>query len=43
MWVDNVKMDLRETRWNGVDWIDMTEDRDQWRALVKTVLNLRVP
>jgi hypothetical protein len=36
-------MDLREIRWDGVDWIDMAQDRDQWRALVNTVLNLRVP
>jgi hypothetical protein len=44
--VDNIKMDLvRETRigWDGVDWIDMAQDRDQWRALVNSVLNLRVP
>jgi hypothetical protein len=37
-WVDNIKMDLREIGWNGMDW-----DRDQWRALVNTVMNLRVP
>jgi hypothetical protein len=43
MWVDNIKMDLREIGWVGVDWIDMAQDRDQWRALVNTVLNLRVP
>jgi hypothetical protein len=43
MWVDNIKMDLRVTEWDGVDWIDMVQDRDQWRALVNTVLNLRVP
>jgi hypothetical protein len=36
-WVDNIKMDLREIGWNGVDWIDMAQDRDQWRALVNTV------
>jgi hypothetical protein len=36
-------MDLRETEWDGVDWIDVAQDRDQWRALVNTVLNLRVP
>jgi hypothetical protein len=36
-------MDLREIRWDGVDWIDMAQDRDQWRALVNTVLSLRVP
>jgi hypothetical protein len=41
--VDNIKMDLREIGWNGVDWIDMAQDRDEWRALVNTVLNLRVP
>jgi hypothetical protein len=42
-WVDNIKMDLREIGWDGVDLIDMAQDRDQWRALVNTVLNLRVP
>jgi hypothetical protein len=42
-WVDNIKMDLRDIGWDGVDWIDMAQDRDQWRALVNTVLNLRVP
>jgi hypothetical protein len=41
-WVNNIKMDLREI-WDGVDWIDMAQDRDQWRALVYTVLNFRVP
>jgi hypothetical protein len=40
-WVDNIKMDIREKGWDGVDW--MAEDRDQCRALVNTVLNLRVP
>jgi hypothetical protein len=43
MWVDNIKMDLREIRWDGMEWIDLAEDRDQWRALVNTVMNLRVP
>jgi hypothetical protein len=42
-WVDNIKMDLREIGWDGVYWIDRAQDRDQWRALVNTVLNLRVP
>jgi hypothetical protein len=42
-WVDNIKIDLRETGWDGVDWIDMAQDRDQWRTLVNTALNLRVP
>jgi hypothetical protein len=42
-WVDNIKMDLREIKWDGMDWIDLAQDRDQWRALVNTVMNLRVP
>jgi hypothetical protein len=41
--VDNIKMDLREIGWDGVDWIDLAQDRDQWWALENTVLNLRVP
>jgi hypothetical protein len=40
--VDNIKMDLREIGWYGMDWIDVAKDRDQWRALVNTVMNLRV-
>jgi hypothetical protein len=42
-WVDNVKMDLKEIRWGAMDLIDLTQNRDQWRALVNTVMNLRVP
>jgi hypothetical protein len=42
-WVDIIKMDLREIGWNGVDWIDMAQYRDQWMALANTVLNLWVP
>jgi hypothetical protein len=42
-WMDKIKMDLRETGWDGVDLIAMAQDRDQWMALVNTVLNLRVP
>jgi hypothetical protein len=42
-WVDNIKMDIRETGWDGIHWIDLAQDRDQWRALVNTVMNLRVP
>jgi hypothetical protein len=42
-WVDNIKMDLREIGRHGVDWIELAQDRDQWRALVNTVMNLRVP
>jgi hypothetical protein len=41
--VDNVKKDLREIGWDGVDWVDLAQDRDHWRALVNTVMNLRVP
>jgi hypothetical protein len=42
-WVENIKMDLRELGWDVVDWIDMAQDTDQWRALLNTVMNLRVP
>jgi hypothetical protein len=42
-WEDNIKMDLRGIGWGGMDWIDLAQDRDQWRALVNTVINLRVP
>jgi transcription termination factor 2 len=42
-WVYNIKMDLREIGWDGMDWMDLAQDRDQWRALVNTVMNLRVP
>jgi hypothetical protein len=42
-WVDNIKTDLREIGWDGGDWIDLSQDRDQWRALVKAAMNLRVP
>jgi hypothetical protein len=42
-WQDNIKMDLRETGFWDVDWIDMAQDRDRWRAVVNTVMNLRVP
>jgi hypothetical protein len=42
-WVDNIKMDLREIGWDGGDWIDLAQNRDQWRALVRAIMNLRVP
>jgi hypothetical protein len=42
-WVDNIKMDLREIGWDGTDWTDLAQDRDQWRVLVNTVMNLQVP
>jgi hypothetical protein len=42
-WVDNIKMDLREIGWGCMDWINLSQGRDQRRALVKTVTKLRVP
>jgi hypothetical protein len=42
-WMDNVKMDLGELGWVGMDWVDLAEDRDQWRALVNMVMILWVP
>jgi hypothetical protein len=42
-WVDNIKMDLREIGWDGMDWFDLAQDRDQWRAFVNAVMNLLVP
>jgi hypothetical protein len=41
--VDNIKIDLREIGWDDGDWIDLALDRDQWRALVRAGMNLRVP
>jgi hypothetical protein len=42
-WLDNIRMDLVEVRWGVVNWIGLAQDRDRWRALVNSVLNLRVP
>jgi hypothetical protein len=42
-WVDNIKTDLRETGWDGMNCIDLVQDRDQRRDLVNTLMNLRVP
>jgi hypothetical protein len=42
-WAYNIKMGLKEIEWDGVDWIDMAQGRDQWRALVNTVMNILVP
>jgi hypothetical protein len=42
-WVDNIRMDLGEVGWSDVDWIGLAKDRNRWRALVNSVLNLRVP
>jgi hypothetical protein len=41
-WEDNIKMDLRETGFEGVHWVHLAHERDRWRALVCTVMNLRV-
>jgi hypothetical protein len=41
-WVDNIKIDLREIVWDGMDSIDLAQNRDQWRALVNTVMNFRI-
>jgi hypothetical protein len=42
-WMDGIKINLREIGWDGMDWLDLAQDRDQWSALVDTVINLRVP
>jgi len=42
-WEDNIKMDLQEVGCGGMDWIDLAQDTDRWRALVNVVMNLRVP
>ena len=42
-WDDNVKMDLQELEFVGMDWIELAQDRDRWRTLVSAVMNLRVP
>jgi hypothetical protein len=41
-WVNNIRKDLGEIGWGGVDWIGLAQDRDRWRALVNVVMNLRV-
>jgi hypothetical protein len=43
IWEDNIRMDLREIQWEDVDWIYLAKDRDQWQALVTTVINRQVP
>jgi hypothetical protein len=42
-WKDNIRMDLREIGWGGMDWIDLAQDRDKWQTFVNMVMNLRVP
>jgi hypothetical protein len=41
-WLDNIRIDLVEVGWGDVDWVDLAQDRDRWRALVNSLLNLRV-
>jgi hypothetical protein len=41
-WMHNIKIDFREIGYSGMEWIDLAEDRDRWRALVNTVMKLRV-
>jgi hypothetical protein len=42
-WKDNIKIDLREIGWGGMDWIDLAQDRGRWRPVVNTVMHLRLP
>jgi hypothetical protein len=42
-WVDNIKMDLGEMRWDGMDWFGLVQDRNKWRVLANEVMNLRLP
>jgi hypothetical protein len=42
-WLNNIIIDLREIGWDDMDWIDLAQNRNQWRALVNAVMNLRVP
>jgi hypothetical protein len=42
-WLDNIRTDLVEVRWSDVDWIGLAQDRDGWRAILNSVLNVRVP
>ena len=42
-WEDNIKVDLKEGGWRGTEWIDLAQDKDRWLAVVKAVMNLRIP
>ena len=42
-WEDNIKMDLQEVGWEGMDWIDVAQNRERWRALVRAIMNFRGP
>jgi hypothetical protein len=41
-WEDNIRINLRERGWEGVDWIHLAQDRDQWQALVNTIMNIQI-
>jgi hypothetical protein len=43
LWVNNIKIGLIDIGWGGMDWINLAQDKDQWRALLNTLMNLRVP
>jgi hypothetical protein len=42
-WEDKIRMDIQEVEWTGMSWIDLNQDRDRWRAVVKVVMNFRFP
>ena len=42
IWEDNIKTDLKDVEWGGMDWVDLGQDRDRWRVLVNAVIKLRV-
>ena len=42
-WEDNIKMDLQKVSWEGMDWIDLAQNRDRWRAIVNAEMNFQVP
>jgi hypothetical protein len=43
IWLDNIKMDVIEIGWSGMDWTDLAQDKDQWSTLVNMVMNLQIP
>ena len=42
-WEDNIRFDIQEVEWRGMDWIDLAQDQDRWVAIVKVVINFRFP